>query len=238
MVGGTSLWPLVQSLLASGAPPDAWRLEMVARLREELGFDSALLVPTGRPPLMVNKEGFQHLFAQHVRSPERYAPTLEALRSAAQLRDGACVDVGALSVRERTRSLFYDEVIRPQGITSQVYAFAELHGRLVWTLFLCRHGRTTPFDRDVAVELARVLPALAAAHVGAEWAHAANALDMLSTREHDVAALVSRGMRTREIATLLGTSPNTVKNQIARIFGKLEVTTRAELAALVRSALP
>jgi DNA-binding CsgD family transcriptional regulator len=36
---------------------------------------------------------------------------------------------------------------------------------------------------------------------------------------------------------LLGTSPNTVKNQIGRIFNKLQVTTRAGLAAVARSTV-
>jgi DNA-binding CsgD family transcriptional regulator len=164
----------------------------------------------------------------------RYAPTLALLKRGADRGGGACVDVLALPARTRTRSLMYDEVFAPQGIRSQIFAIAEFRGAPVFNLFVCRHGRGTSFDEDDAASVARSLRTLAAAHIAVEWAHAARSLELLSAREREIAALVSRGLRTREIAEVLGTSPNTVRNQTAKIFAKLEVTTRAELASLVR----
>jgi DNA-binding CsgD family transcriptional regulator len=46
-----------------------------------------------------------------------------------------------------------------------------------------------------------------------------------------VARLVALGFTNREIALACGTSPHTVRNQLAAIFRKAEVTTRAELTA-------
>jgi DNA-binding CsgD family transcriptional regulator len=52
----------------------------------------------------------------------------------------------------------------------------------------------------------------------------------LGARERQVSAYVSCGYRNGEIATMLGTSANTVKNQLKRIFTKLGVGNRTELA--------
>ena len=53
-------------------------------------------------------------------------------------------------------------------------------------------------------------------------------VETLTTREHDVLALVADGLPNREIASSLGISEHTVKFHLASIFGKLGVSTRAE----------
>jgi DNA-binding CsgD family transcriptional regulator len=57
----------------------------------------------------------------------------------------------------------------------------------------------------------------------------------LSRREREIAALVARGPRNREIASVLGVSPFTVRNELALAFRKAEVTTRAELVNAMHS---
>lgn len=57
----------------------------------------------------------------------------------------------------------------------------------------------------------------------------------LTYRERDVATLVAQGMRSRDIAARLGVSVRTVEGHIYRIYDKLHVRTRGELAAVVRS---
>ncbi len=52
----------------------------------------------------------------------------------------------------------------------------------------------------------------------------------LSTAEREVAALILCGRDNASIASLRRTSPRTVANQVARIFSKLGVHSRAELA--------
>ena len=52
----------------------------------------------------------------------------------------------------------------------------------------------------------------------------------LSRREEDVVRLVMEGMTNREIAVRLQLSEHTVKNYIFRIFEKLGISTRVELA--------
>ena len=60
-----------------------------------------------------------------------------------------------------------------------------------------------------------------------------SSLEALSPREHEVAAQVASGKTNREIAAVLFLSEKTVGNHLARIFDKLDVHSRAALAALI-----
>lgn len=53
----------------------------------------------------------------------------------------------------------------------------------------------------------------------------------LTPREREVVDLVCAGRSNREIATALGKSAATVRNQLHAVFEKLRVTRRAELIA-------
>lgn len=57
-----------------------------------------------------------------------------------------------------------------------------------------------------------------------------------SPREREIAALVARGYPNKWIASALGISAWTVATHIRRIFGKLGVSNRAEMVALLTSA--
>ena len=59
---------------------------------------------------------------------------------------------------------------------------------------------------------------------GAETSDAA-----LSQQERRVVLLVAEGKTNKEIATLLGLSPNTVRNYLSNAFDKLQLTRRAEI---------
>ncbi|MCD1635704.1 LuxR C-terminal-related transcriptional regulator [Martelella mediterranea] len=58
-------------------------------------------------------------------------------------------------------------------------------------------------------------------------------LSGLPRREREVAGLFSSGMTNKQVARALGTSPSTVRNQIVRIYEKLGISSKAELARLV-----
>ena len=53
----------------------------------------------------------------------------------------------------------------------------------------------------------------------------------LSAQELRVLALVADGRTNKEIGTLMGLSPKTVKNYLGRVFQKLQVSRRSEAAA-------
>ncbi len=60
-----------------------------------------------------------------------------------------------------------------------------------------------------------------------------SALDLLTQRELEVARLTATGGTNRAIARSLGVSPRTVDAHLSRIYQKLDVTSRAGLAAIV-----
>jgi ATP/maltotriose-dependent transcriptional regulator MalT len=64
---------------------------------------------------------------------------------------------------------------------------------------------------------------------------AAGAPDPLTKREREVAILAARGLSNKEIADRLVTSVRTIEGHLYRIFAKLGVTARAELAGVLGS---
>ncbi len=50
----------------------------------------------------------------------------------------------------------------------------------------------------------------------------------ISEREYEVLQLLGRGLSNREIAEGLFVSPNTVKTHLSNLYGKLEVSRRAQ----------
>ena len=61
------------------------------------------------------------------------------------------------------------------------------------------------------------------------------AIDTLSSRERDVAALFSKGADYRAIADALHIAPTTVRNHLQNIYAKLGVTNKIEMAHLMQS---
>ncbi len=69
-----------------------------------------------------------------------------------------------------------------------------------------------------------------------QLATAAHAL--LSAQETQIVRLAAEGLSNREIGERLYLSPRTVGSHLYRIFPKLEVTSRTQLAALLGAAMP
>jgi len=93
-------------------------------------------------------------------------------------------------------------------------------------------------DRFTATEvrnLAAVAANLSVAHARLS-AHGNGALQVdharlarLTAQERRVATLVARGLQNKEVAQHLGTSPLTVRNQLASIFAKTGIASRGQL---------
>jgi DNA-binding CsgD family transcriptional regulator len=105
-------------------------------------------------------------------------------------------------------------------------------------------------ERSTAGDLERARAVLGQARAGAlslgmpPFAHRAERLltslgggerSQLSVREHEVAALVARGMSNRQIAQALVVSERTAQNHVQHILNKLGVSTRAQIAVWVVS---
>jgi DNA-binding CsgD family transcriptional regulator len=93
---------------------------------------------------------------------------------------------------------------------------------------LAAHGASRYRDQ-AAGELGRLGRAVARQPRSAAGA----GLEELSERERQVAELVAEGRSNREIGEQLGLSPKTIANHLNRVFARLGLGSRAELAALV-----
>ena len=59
-------------------------------------------------------------------------------------------------------------------------------------------------------------------------------IDLLSVREQEVVNAVVHGLSFKEAAKTMGVAPSTVSNHLYKIYRKLNISSRSELAALVR----
>ena len=71
---------------------------------------------------------------------------------------------------------------------------------------------------------------------GGERGRAGRGVGGLSPREREVAGLVADGRTNREIAARLFLSEKTIETVLSRVFRKLGVRSRAEVAARVAAA--
>ena len=83
---------------------------------------------------------------------------------------------------------------------------------------------------------ARLIAQLTAGAAPDRARQAQQRLARLTEREHDVAVVVGQGLSNAEIAGQLHLSVPTVKAHIGRLFSKLEVTNRVQIAICVHDA--
>jgi DNA-binding CsgD family transcriptional regulator len=214
-------------------------------------FDSALFLPLGPrgqvtgAPTSLRAPGVER-YRLYAASPERYRPWAVRSLIIATARRGAYADNQAFSRAERERLPFYVDIVNPQGISKQVVAHLTFRGGITASVHLRRHGRASDFGDRELDRVRSLLPAIAlvqasfaqavrlAAPVPAEKTEPLG--EHLSARERQVVALVARGLQNKEIALAIGTSPNTVRNQLAQIFDKTGASSRTELAVWAAAA--
>ncbi|MEU6431352.1 response regulator transcription factor [Microbispora sp. NPDC046973] len=128
--------------------------------------------------------------------------------------------------------------VRPAVIVLTSYAEDEQALRAVRAGALSYLPKTTAVDRVVeavhaAAQGASVLdPAVAALLVRRVWSGQSDAdpLRVLSQREREVLAALSRGQSNREIARTLSLSEETAKSHVSRILTKLGLKDRTQAA--------
>src|SRR5262249_60579577 len=96
---------------------------VLIHLARVVPFDSAILLrsrPDVGQPASVNKD--PRFIAHYLAERARYEPDLRIGRQAAYEGGGAYIDTEAYTFAERRNLPFFAEIIRPQGITSQLAA--------------------------------------------------------------------------------------------------------------------
>ena len=200
-----------------------------------LPFESAVFSrsePETSPTLFGIEPGALPLIERCERHFADYVPEVQPVFDAAA-RDGGVIDRNVFGSNFIRAPRFYAEIMRPQRLTSSLILMPRWGNRGLGILRMERHSgphfRDTHLSQALALmplfELA--MTALAFTPPGAEC------LAPLTSRESEIAQHVTRGLTTPQIATLLGTSKFTIRNQISRIFDKTHVASRSELAAWI-----
>ncbi len=231
---------LVEQAAAAESRGEVLR-EMFTTVDRHLGIDSASVATLAEHELRTwNKPAICTEMWQ-LRA-DRYLREGMPLVAAAAGSDGVVQDIDVLTRTERSRSAFYAEYLRPLGASSFALLVVRCRGVASHLVSFSRHGRSAFRRRDLEL-LRAVAPSLSlvarfrphrespvekpAAAGPARGSRSAP--PQLTRREAEIAEYVSRGLRNPEIAALCGSSPFTVRNQLASIFRKLDVSTRAEL---------
>jgi DNA-binding CsgD family transcriptional regulator len=209
-----------------------FRTTALAVCRAMIGCDTALFSDLGRPEPLAALDvepGNLELIAFCERNIHRYLPEMTPALERAR-RDGGCVDTLVYSEDERSRSRFFAEIVRTQGIHSMLVLQPRWRDQPLGLLRLQRHSarRFEQAELDVALRLLPVLELALAAMTAT--AGPPEVESVLTSREREIAAFVARGLTTPEIARLLGTSKLTVRNQVSRILRKARLSNRTELA--------
>lgn len=208
----------------------AWQ-GVVFEAMEEVGYDVAF-VKVLPPVCGFASRGFEQGLLNRAQSRwPRYRRELLPLTLASQ-REGVATDNDVLGPGRR-RLAYYRDIVQPQRGSSSLLAHLSIGDRTVGALLLGRAGGTFK-----AADLSRVRHWLAPLSLGAAaiaWFASSSQdrnMPQVSPRESEVLRLVQLGYTNPEIARALGTSPNTVRNQVSSLLQKFDATTRTELVGL------
>ncbi|MER7952977.1 AAA family ATPase [Streptomyces sp. NPDC096079] len=136
--------------------------------------------------------------------------------------DGAQLRLHRLTARIRSARAASNSS-RPE-LAAELWASAQELAEQWDVLLLARLNPDTPLENSLGRGCHALLPAPIPLVTG---------LEVLTGREREVAREAGTGRRTREIAEALGLSPRTVEVHLSRIYRKLEIGSRAELARLM-----
>jgi DNA-binding CsgD family transcriptional regulator len=220
----------------------AFRREALGLIGRHVGFEGALFTSLDTS-LPIEEEVFSGLERGQIERARDdwtscYAAELAPLWKVAASAGGIVIDSQVFGQRQRARMRYFNEVIGPAGPRHMMWMDLRRRGRLCAMLAFTRTGAVF-HEREV--DLLRSLRAVLA--LGDGWpamprrdVAAEPPIPRLTPREGEIVDLVVLGYTNGEIALALGSSANTVRNQLHGIFKKVGATTRAELAGLVARA--
>lgn len=155
--------------------------------------------------------------------------TWNVMRNACLMDLGPCMCIGARLLNRQTETarsfLVHGKVLNEQKIYFLVFS------SLGWK----EEGLVKRLMTRLIDPMADAVARLTAPQSTAASAPIAPAHVRLTAREIEIINWLVEGRTNKEIARFLGTSPNTVRNQIARLAEKSGARNRAQLAAMVAS---
>lgn len=153
---------------------------------------------------------------------------------AAKSRTLSVTDVGG---EEELRRSMYGRHLRKLDLGTPLHAYLWNDGRIVSAVALFRDACQPAFRRAEALLLGELEPLLADAIVFGRCAGGQVPVlpeERLTLREREVAWLVLAGVTNASVAERLGMTEATVKTHLTRVYAKLGIRNRTELATQFR----
>ncbi len=219
----------VAALAQSHGDAVAFERGLLDLLARAIGFDVAFVESKSgaRPPTLRGLDAAR--FASSLPQRAAYDRELAPVKRAAMAARGVAVDTAVLGAATVRESAYFRDLAAPVGGKHSLLAYAHVRGREVGGVMLGRTGGAFR-AREIAF-LEALLPTMALAL--ASFERAAPVVNApLTPRERDVLGYLCLGYTNAEIAHACGSSPNTVRNQLVKVFAKLGATTRAEAVGI------
>jgi DNA-binding CsgD family transcriptional regulator len=217
---------------ASQAPSRSeFRAEVLERLCQLEGVEAACYQDSGQRT-EIDGSTLRYVDAGYIRRihtawdwfSREMAPVLSVLPTRR-----AVLDADEFGDKGIERTEVYNQIMRPHGWKAAIYVAPQLNARqkpALIGLALDRGG--LKYDRKHLPLLRELTLTLALADAALDRSQEPSA--GLLPAERDLAQYVSNGFTNRQIATALGLSVFTVRNQLSRLFEKYDLGSRAELA--------
>jgi len=197
--------------------------DIVRLVRADFGASYVWQSATGRSDHAVN----HNMDPANLRRYETYFQFRDPMTAALRHRRTATLvdDVIPRAALERTE--FYNDFLARDGLHHGINMFVFDGGRDLGDLRIWRSRHRPDFDQREIDILDALEPFLRAALVRMNREPAGD----LTPRERQIATLVARGYRDRDIARMLGIGFGTVRTHLNKALDKCGCANRAELAA-------
>lgn len=221
-----------EMVVAVREPAEIWP-EMLQLLQDAVGFDAGYIAASWGAAMEGHGAVVEHDEPFLKRNLGRFLAEL-APAEVASYTDRARLHTDVWP-RSRQRELaVFNEVLRPTGMRHMLVRASVRHGNVAG-FNLERRGLSVAFSEadlrlvDVVAPFLHIVEVLTlgASDFGLDGFAAAH---RLSRREAEFVDLVVKGLQNAEIAMLVRVSTNTVRNTLAKVFEKVGVATRSELA--------
>lgn len=172
---------------------------------------------------------------------DQWAVELGRFRDFGVKNGGVATDRDALPVRGRARSIFERAFGGQQRAKAAAFVHLIVRERIVSALILVR-WKNLPFNEAEVRKLRAVAPTIAIAdalHQSLDQAERATVPSVLrchdqrlTPRQREIVELAALGHTNQAIASSLGRSTNTVRNQLAEAMRRLGAANRADVVRL------
>lgn len=222
-------------LMVEFCDPAAIWPAMLSRLQQVVGFDAGYIAASWGTAAEGRGAVAEHDALLLRQNLDRYLAEIHE-EEVARYTDRAQIHHQVWSPARQQELAVFRELLTPSGMKHMIVRVGMRGGNLAG--FNLERRSAIPFtDRELALVDA-VAPFLHIVEVmtlrtqdeciSAEFTREHG----LTQRESEFVALAVRGLQNSEIAVVSGVSVNTVRNTLARVFTKVDVTNRAELAYL------